>query len=381
VALVGGEPLKNFRTICCIGAGCLLAGCGGGGDHMAAGCGDAHPPHALVYRVAARPGAPVTPQRIERTAQLLCERGAGKASVHRVGATEIEIGSQQRPGGPDPRSLAASHTFAFYDWEPNLLPPDQAQPTLSIFTAVETASRQHPRAETTDVPPGGRARRAAFYDRRNDTAGDKYYLFGPGRGVGRTLIPPRQVASRANPIDSNQATQYFATRSAALRRAPAGSLVVKVPRGVVVLKDEQRPNSGSLGYWVLEDDAELSAGDITHPTQTFDPQTNEPIVTFGFTARGRAAFARITRREARRGEQILRPPGTDIQSTFQTFAIALDNRLVSRATVNYQQNPDGISGGTGAQINGLGNIQQTQDLALSLGHPRLPLNLVLARVR
>src|SRR5204862_273022 len=93
----------------------------------------------------------------------------------------------------------------------------------------------------------------------------------------------------------------------------AGSLVVKVPRGIVVVKGEQRGKSkGTLGYWVLEDDSELSGSDIKDPKQAFDPQTNEPIVTFNFTDKGRAAFARATKREADRGAQILRPPGTDI---------------------------------------------------------------------
>ena len=32
---------------------------------------------------------------------------------------------------------------------------NQANPTLSIFTAVETASKQKPRAEAVDIPPGG----------------------------------------------------------------------------------------------------------------------------------------------------------------------------------------------------------------------------------
>src|SRR5436190_6278184 len=188
------------------GFGVFLSGCGGGGHHRAGGCGDSSPAHALVYRVAVRPGVPVTPLRLDRTVQLLCERGRGKASVHRVGTDQIEVGSEQRPGAPDPRSIAASHTLAFYDWEPNLLPPDQAQPALSIFTAVETASRQKPRAEATDIPPGGRSGATGYYDRQNDTAGDKYYVFGPGRGVGRRLIPPGQVGpTTAQQSASNQA--------------------------------------------------------------------------------------------------------------------------------------------------------------------------------
>jgi preprotein translocase subunit SecD len=59
----------------------------------------------------------------------------------------------------------------------------------------------------------------------------------------------------------------------------------------------------------------------------------------------------------------------------------LDNQLVSRATVDYQQNPDGIPGDTGAQINGIGDIQQTQDLAQVLRVRPPPLDLVLVKVR
>src|SRR5436305_35744 len=132
---------------------------------------------------------------------------------------------------------------------------------------------------------------------------------------------------------------------------PAGSLVIKVPRGIVVVKDESRGanNKSTLGYWTLEDDSELSGNDITDPKQTYDPQTNEPIVAFNFTDKGRAAFARATKREAERGSQILVPPGTDPQNTFQRFAITLDNQLVSLATINYRENPEGIPGDTGAQ--------------------------------
>jgi preprotein translocase subunit SecD len=93
------------------------------------------------------------------------------------------------------------------------------------------------------------------------------------------------------------------------------------------------------------------------------------------------AFARTTRREALRGARIPRPPGTPIVDTFQKFAIALDNQLVSLATIDYQQNPQGIPGDTGAQLNGLGDIQQTQELARNLGSRPLPLDLVRVSTR
>ena len=153
---------------------------------------------------------------------------------------------------------------------------------------------------------------------------------------------------------------------------------MKVPRGIVVVKDQQRGTSKqSLGYWVLEDDSELSGSDIKDPKQGFDPQTNEPIVSFSFTDKGRAAFARATKREAQRGQNILRGPGQTPQDTFQRFAITLDNQVVSLATISYIDNPDGIDGQTGAQINGIGNIQDTQDLAQSLRIGALPISLKL----
>jgi SecD/SecF fusion protein len=391
----------------------------------------------LIYQGRPTPQVPkVTPEAITNAIETIRKRtdalGVSEPEIQRAGADQISIGLPAvKNAARAEQQVGTTAQLQFYDWEPNLLPANQANPTLSIFTAVETASKQKPRAEAVDIPPGGPSETVkkqngndqkkieAAYDRQNDTAGDKYFLFGPGKGVARKLLPPGQVGQQAGAAAqqaaANEATQFYesckeiaddyqgtsATRTARGKSSgkpaagsacpatlksladkgvgpPAGSLIVKVPRGVVVVKDEQRGKSkGTLGYWILEDDSELSGDDVKDPKQAFDPQTNEPIVTFNFTDKGRAAFARATKREADRGAQILRAPGQDIRSTFQTFAITLDNQLVSRATVDYQQNPDGIPGDTGAQINGIGDIQQTQDLAQNLRIGALPIALKL----
>src|SRR3954449_2702679 len=391
----------------------------------------------LIYQGKPTPKVPkVTPQAISDAIDTIRKRtdalGVSEPEIQRAGADQISIGLPAvKNAERAEQQVGTTAQLQFYDWEPNLLPPGQQNPTLSLFTAVDTASKQKPRAEPTDIPPGGASdavkkqfggdqkKIEEYYDRQNDTAGDKYYLFGPGNGVTRKLLRPGQVGEQAGAAAqqaaANDATQYYesckeisddyqgtsATTAARGHSSgkpakgtacpatltslgdkgvgpAAGSLVVKVPRGVVVVKDEQRGKSkGTLGYWILEDDSELSGNDIKDPKQAFDPQTNEPIVTFNFTDKGRAAFARATKREADRGAQILRPPGSDIRSTFQTFAITLDNQLVSRATVDYQQNPEGIPGDTGAQINGIGDIQQTQDLAQNLRIGALPIALKL----
>jgi preprotein translocase subunit SecD len=208
---------------------------------------------------------------------------------------------------------------------------------VSLAVAERTARKQRPRAEAVDVPVGGPSaavrkrfggdRRAIerYYDRLNDTV----------------------VSGSA-------------------------------PRGVVILRDDPRTHPGAIpGYWVLEDDAELSSDDIRNPKQSFDPQTNEPIVYFDFTPRGRLAFARATRREAERGARVTVPPGADPSATYQHFAIALDHKLLSLASLDYRALPHGISGRSGAQLAGGGSITDAQSLARNLSGPPLPLDLSL----
>jgi len=141
--------------------------------------------------------------------------------------------------------------------------------------------------------------------------------------------------------------------------------------GTRVIADEH----GGHGYWVIRDRAALTNGDIVNPKQSFDQATGTPNVTFGFTARGRAAFERVTRAEALRGAQLPLPPGGDRQSTFQHFAIVLDDRLVSLAYISYIDNPEGIDGRNGAELNGVGSVADTQRIAQELALGPLPLRL------
>jgi SecD/SecF fusion protein len=319
-----------------------VAGCGGGGNvKRTAGCAPGASKHASVYRALPVAGQPVTAAAVDATVRRLCDRAraAGlSVDVKRTGADRIVIGSAQ---ASLPRSLAARGQLEFYDWEANLLPPTQHQPAPSLKVAALIAAKQRPRAESTDVPVGGpsaavlrrfggdRRRIQQFYDRLNDTV----------------------VSAHA-------------------------------PRGVVILRDEPRLHpSGTAGYWVLEDDTELSNSEITNPRQQFDPQTDEPIVTFKFTPAGRRAFARVTRREAERGARVRVPAGADPAASFQRFAIALDHQIVSLATINQRAFPHGIPGSTGAQITGGASIGSARALAANLRAQPLPLELELVSRR
>src|SRR5436190_14813957 len=307
---------------------------------------------------------------------------------------------------------------------------------LGLLPAVEAASKAKPKVEPTDIPPGGASKQVVqlyhgnqklieqYYDRKNDTSGTKYYVFAPGKGNARRVLRPGEAGSANSGFvkGANDANSYYtgckdladdykgaAPTTGARARGPQvplkalpkntacaytlktlgnygpppGSTVVKVPQGITIVKAEaprkgqKNSSAANNGYYVLEDDSELSGSDITDPKQNFDPQTQEPNVTMNFTGKGRKAFARATKREADRGSNILLPPGTDKRSAFQNFAITLDNQIVSLANISFIENPEGIPGDTGAQISGLGGITEAQDLANNLRIGALPVTLKL----
>src|SRR6478672_11712870 len=145
----------------------------------------------LIYEGRPTPKVPkVTPQAISDAINTLRKRtdalGVSEPEIQRAGADQISIGLPAvKNAARAEQQVGTTAQLQFYDWEPNLLPPNQANPTLSIFTAVQTASKQKPRAEPTDIPPGGpsaavkqrfgndQKKIEEYYDRQNDTVGDK----------------------------------------------------------------------------------------------------------------------------------------------------------------------------------------------------------------
>src|SRR5918996_1086383 len=135
-------------------------------------------------------------------------------------------------------------------------------------------------------------------------------------------------------------------------------------------------------WFVIRDRPNLSGDEIRNPEQNFDPTTGqEPVVTFDFTDSGREAFSSVTKEIAQRGLQNA-PPGVagDVEAASQFsghFAIVLDQEIKSRPIINFVENPNGIDGRTGAQISGIGDLQEAQDLAEILQIGALPIDLTL----
>jgi SecD/SecF fusion protein len=385
----------------------------------------------LIYQGEPTPQVPkVTPAAIDDAITTIRKRtdalGVSEPEIQRAGQNQISVGLPNvKNVARAEQQVGSTAQLQFYDWEPNiyqgpnkLVDPNTAStnpapnnPILSLYQAVLRASQSKPRAEADDIPAegpdpaivrrfnGNQQQIRAYYDNKNDTSGDKYYLFGPAPAKGQN---PRLISgpdgtcaellsdfsdkiAKGAPAPAPRPVTKGTQCADELKRLgtagpPQGSKVLKVPRGVVVIGAEAtkgaKPGTPPPGYYVLEDDSSLSGSDIKNPKQEYD-QGGLPDVTFGFTGHGRRQFAEVTKRIAQRGAAQLLPPGTPPANADQRFAVTLDNQLVSLATVDFRDNPDGIDGRTGAEINHIGSLQEAQDLSQNLRIGALPINLKL----
>ncbi|HZI91629.1 MAG TPA: protein translocase subunit SecD [Thermoleophilaceae bacterium] len=369
----------------------------------------------LVYegRKSTPQAPPINEENINDAIETIRKRtdalGVSEPEIQRAGANQISIGLPDVENAD--RAIEQVGTTAqlqFYDWEPNVLGPRGPNSPYSgskaLYEAVQAAKDLEPKAEAIDVPldnPRGLSREEA--DRQNDTAGEKFYLFdadkklitGPDASCDELLADFESVegsprGASAVPKGSECRTELGALPEGNAERSddgsvntssgpPAQSVVARVPQGIAVVEDEPAPNQPAnvQRFWVLEDDAELSGTDIENPEPSLDQSQGQgPAVTMDFSSRGEKAFERVTKRIAVRGFEIIAPPGTPIDQRLQRFAITLDNQIISLATIDFQENPEGIDGRTGAQITGL-EAQEAQDLAEQLRIGALPINLKL----
>jgi len=363
----------------------------------------------LIYEGRPTPQVPeVTPQAIDDAIETIRKRtdalGVSEPEIQRAGSDQISIGLPDvQNADRAEEQVGTTAQLQFYDWEPNVIgangkpgsgDPNESGRITSLYQAVKRASKAEPKAEEADIPPGASEDTTPEEaDRENDTAGDLFYLFGPDRqlvaGPDTTCEELLQDFEEELPLSGKPPAEREHKKGTECEQEltalgsvgpPPNSDVIKVPQGIVVIKTERPIDAGPQTpdfYYVLEDDSELSGSDIKNPEQNFDPNTQEPIVTMEFTDDGRKRFANVTKRIAQRGSEQILPPGADPQAAFQRFAIALDNQIVSLATIDFTENPEGIDGRTGAQINGIGSLQETQDLAESLRIGALPINLKL----
>ncbi|HZV72780.1 MAG TPA: protein translocase subunit SecD [Conexibacter sp.] len=331
----------------------------------------------LVYEGEPTQQVPtVTPEALGRALDIIRSRvdqlGVGEPEIQRSGRNQISVGLpdvQNIRRAQDQVGTAAQ--LNFYDWERTVLTPDgravapqlpaqnpdaqrisqaggDAAQGQTLYDAVLLASRQ----------------RATTNDRRGSRIGSAYYLFD------------RQHRYLAGPERSRADLQSALGRVV----VPAGSEILAVPQGYVVLQavassasQQVSARDPSARFYALRDQVALSGKDLKDPQQGFN-ETQQPDVEFRLTDAGKTAFHDVTRQISQRGLQ-LQLPGVNPQAVRQHFAVALDGRLISVASIDPQQLPDGIDGQNGAVIEGGFTIQSAQDLANLLQLGALPIEL------
>lgn len=102
----------------------------------------------------------------------------------------------------------------------------------------------------------------------------------------------------------------------------------------------------------------ISGDNLTSASQSFDQETNQPVVSITFNSEGGQKFARMTQ-----------------QNTGKLFAIILDKQIISAPVIN-----EPILGGA-SQISGNFSIETANELAITLRSGALPVDLKIVEER
>ena len=306
----------------------------------------------------------VTQEALDRSLDIMRQRvdafGVAEPEIQRAGTNQIEV---SLPGVANAQRAAeqvgSTAQLFFYDWEANVLDADcRTNPDVvnggqsaitGLYNAVLRASKCKPQDDANN----------------NAASAPRYYAFDK---------------QTKKPFNNGQASDSREEALEDLTDAQrARAEVLEVPTGILVIRDEkQSPTSAPPDrWWVIQDNPGLSGTDIRNPEQGFDErQGNQPNVRFEFTPEGRRAFQDITREIAQRGTDNALGSRNPLVAA-QHFAIVLDDELVQAPFIDFNENPDGIDGSTGAQISGGFTIQSAQDVAKLLKIGALPLKLEL----
>lgn len=337
----------------------------------------------LVYEAKPTPQQPVVDQQaLDRAIDVMRERvdrlGVAEPEIQRSGENQIAVALPDvQDADKAQRQVGQVAQLFFYDWEPNVIGPegepeaDNPEVTggpsagrvggISYYEAVVRASKQ-PAAE-------GEAAKNVSHD-------GLYYLLD--QKAKKVVGGPEEekadlFSDRPDDADAPDCKEGGESRLCVETVQP-GTVIVQAetPEGQ---REPTNPNNAQ--YYVLRDRVALKGTDIKNPEQQFDQGpggSGQPIVTFEFTDNGRATWEEVTRGIAQRGLESF-APGSNPQTAAQHFAIVLDNKLISVPFIDFQQNPDGIDGRNGSQIEGGFTIETAQELSNLLKTGALPVKL------
>lgn len=337
----------------------------------------------LVYQAKPTPQQPVVDQQaLDRAIEVMRERvdslGVAEPEIQRSGENQISVALPDvQDADKAQRQVGQVAQLFFYDWEKNVIGPEG-----------EPAPQD---ASVTGGPSAGQAGGISYYDAvvrasaqpaatgeaaKNVSHDGLYYLLN--QKTEKVVGGPEEERADLNTDNPKAADAPDCKKGGdstlCVSEVKPGTVIVQAetPKGQAEPKD---PNNAQ--YYVLRDRVALKGTDIKNPEQQFDQGaggSGQPIVTFDFTDKGRKTWQDVTREISQRGLENF-APGSNPQAAAQHFAIVLDNKLISVPFIDFQQNPDGIDGRTGSQIEGGFTIDTAQELANLLKTGALPVKL------
>ncbi|WP_320671689.1 protein translocase subunit SecD [Patulibacter defluvii] len=356
----------------------------------------------LIYEVSPTKGETLDEATLQRTIDVMQERvnslGVAEAELQRSGDRQIDVAL---PDVSNPQEAAdtvgSTAKMAFYDWEANVVGPDgqinAADPQISQIGG----SRQSP-AATTAYGAVMRAKNLKSTNTGKEVSADQWYLVND-RTKAVLAGPERSTQELDKSSNVQRALRGLRTQipDAAKRLAADGNAkplrYVKVPQGYRVVEAEDDPENKDFKgdpialpnsrWFVLRDQAALEGEDVRNPAQTFDTSpgaANRPVVSFEFSDRGQKIWKDTTKAIVDRGRDNCVPQAGETrqqqaQRCSNHFAIVLDQKLVTTPYIDFNENPNGISGAGGSQISGQFTVKSAQTLANQLKSGSLPLEL------
>jgi SecD/SecF fusion protein len=312
---------------------------------------------------------PLEEEDLQRSVEILRNR------IDRLGVSEPEIRTQgddqiviDMPGISNPEQvidvLGRTAQLELYDLEANLVRPSidaqgfpQATPTLFELLAGQQSLV-------------------------DEEAGESWYLFDDDKKLRAGPTAKKDALLQSTAVEKNGSKGELPDGWRVFG-VPPNTVVLTCGVGEVVCPGVQQVNP-SRNYWYLmrydrsaeavqagKGVPEMTGADLKldGTRQDFDTTRGEPIVTMQFTEQGGDRFAEITAREAQRGKTKSTLLG---QKITQHFAIVLDREIKSWPSIDWEQYPNGIGGQNGAQITGIGSIEEARNLALVLQTGALP---------
>ena len=335
----------------------------------------------VVLKAVPPKGEQVTSDGMD-TAQSVMRR-----RVDKLGVTEPEIRKQGNDqmvielAGVNPgraqEVIGKTAKLELYDLQGDLLPPTadaQGNPTplTSLYrTLLPRPGPGHGEGLVRDVSVRARQEQEGQDDRSQgrrrpgDVARRRSSTRSTSRSTAITASSPRATSSSTcrRTWRSSPATSASAPTSG-VPKSTYYYLFKYDPRN----KDKPVPEMSG-------EDLNLKGTKQDFGTQGAD--NGKPLVLMDFTDKGADKFHDVTSTLASRGRvrwtQAGSPSGQE-DNYAQQFAIVLDRQIKSAPTVSFRDNPNGIPGNNGAEITGIGGIQEAKDLALVLQTGALPYN-------